>query len=96
MNGKIILNGSGQGTRRFYLNEKSERVWIDMPSVEWQNHECKFEWRIIMNEYTINEFIEKVYEIAFGDDAINRGFTRTDVIDQLQELSDHYPENHHE
>ena len=38
MNGKIILNGSGQGTRRFYLNEKSERVWIDMPSVEWQKH----------------------------------------------------------
>ena len=39
--------------------------------------------------------IEKVYEIAFGDDAINRGFTRTDVIDQLKELSDNYPENHH-
>ena len=49
-----------------------------------------------MNEYTINEFIEKIYEIAFGDDAINRGFTRTDVIDQLKELSDNYPENHHE
>tara|TARA_Y100001970_G_scaffold177239_1_gene215976 strand:- start:2099 stop:2458 length:360 start_codon:yes stop_codon:yes gene_type:complete len=31
-----ILNGSGQGTRRFYLNEKHERVWIDMPSNEWQ------------------------------------------------------------
>jgi len=41
MNGKIILNGSGQGTRRFYLNEKSERVWIDMPSVEWQKHHLK-------------------------------------------------------
>ncbi len=40
-------------------------------------------------------FIEKVYEIAFGDDAINRGFTRTNVIDQLKELSDSYPENHH-
>jgi hypothetical protein len=31
-----ILNGSGQGLRRFYLNEKFERVWIDMPSNEWQ------------------------------------------------------------
>ena len=31
-----ILYGSGQGTRRFYLNEKFERVWIDMPSTEWQ------------------------------------------------------------
>jgi len=36
MNEKIILNGSGEGTRRFYLNENFERVWIDMPSVEWQ------------------------------------------------------------
>tara|TARA_A100000164_G_scaffold374695_1_gene408220 strand:+ start:3242 stop:3406 length:165 start_codon:yes stop_codon:yes gene_type:complete len=49
-----------------------------------------------MNEPTINEFIEKVYEIAFGDNAINREFTRTDVLDQLKELSDNYPENHHE
>tara|TARA_B100000131_G_scaffold241170_1_gene233549 strand:- start:256 stop:420 length:165 start_codon:yes stop_codon:yes gene_type:complete len=31
-----ILNGSGQGTRRFYLNENFQRVWIDMPSNEWQ------------------------------------------------------------
>ena len=38
MNEKIILNGSGQGTRKFYLNEKSERVWIDLPSAEWQKH----------------------------------------------------------
>ena len=38
MNEKIILNGSGEGTRRFYLNEKFERVWIDMPSTEWQKH----------------------------------------------------------
>ena len=43
---------------------------------------------------TIKKFIENAYEIAFGDDAINRGFTTTDVIDQLKELSDNYPENH--
>ena len=36
-----ILYGSGQGTRRFYLNEKSERVWIDMPSTEWQKYHLK-------------------------------------------------------
>jgi len=45
---------------------------------------------------TDKEFIEEVYEIAFGDDAINRGFTPIDVIDQLKELSDNYPENHHD
>ena len=38
---RTYLNGSGQGTRRFYLNEKSERVWIDMPSEEWQQHYLK-------------------------------------------------------
>jgi len=41
-------------------------------------------------------FLEAIYEICFGDNAINRGFTRTDVIDQLKELSDNYSENHHE
>ena len=39
------------------------------------------------------EFITEVFEIAFGDDAITRGFTTTDVLDQLKELSDNYPEN---
>ena len=45
---------------------------------------------------TVISFIEEVYEIAFGDDAITRDFTTTDVIDQLKELSDNYPENHHD
>ena len=31
-----IFNGSGQGLRRFYLNENFQRVWIDKPSNEWQ------------------------------------------------------------
>ncbi len=33
-------------------------------------------------------FIEKVFEIAFGDDAINRSFTYEEVIKKLQEYSD--------
>ncbi len=45
---------------------------------------------------SIKDFIEKTYEIAFGDDAINRNFTITDVLDQLKELSDNYPDNHYE
>ena len=45
---------------------------------------------------SIKDFIEKTYEIAFGDDAINRNFTITDVLDQLKELSDNYPENYQE
>ena len=34
------------------------------------------------------EFIEEVYEIAFGDNAINREFTQQDVLDQLRQFSD--------
>ena len=45
---------------------------------------------------TVKQFIEDVYEIACGDHAINRGFTTTDIIDQLKELSDNYPENYKE
>ena len=36
----------------------------------------------------IEEFIEEVYEIAFGDNAINRNFTTQDVLDQLRQFSD--------
>jgi len=41
MNGKIIMNGSGQGLRRFYLNENFQRVWIDIPSGEWLKQQLK-------------------------------------------------------
>ena len=34
------------------------------------------------------EFIEKVYEIAFGDDAINRDFTYGEVLEELRDNSD--------
>jgi hypothetical protein len=34
------------------------------------------------------EFIEKVFEIAFGDDAINRDYTKQEVLDVLMEFSD--------
>jgi len=42
---------------------------------------------------TVKQFLIRSYEIAFGDDAINRRFTSTDVLDQLQELSDNFAEN---
>ena len=34
------------------------------------------------------EFIEKVYEIAFGHDAINRNFSHAEVIEQLEEYNE--------
>ncbi len=34
------------------------------------------------------EFIELVYEIAFGDNAINRDFTHHEVLKELRRFSD--------
>jgi len=45
---------------------------------------------------TDKEFIEEVYEIAFGDNAINREFTQQDVLDQLRQFSDDSCEKHGE
>ena len=42
-------------------------------------HDVPEEWR---------DFIEKAYEIAFGDNAIDRGFNSEEVLQQLREHSD--------
>ena len=34
------------------------------------------------------DFIESVFEIAFGDNAINRDFSKDDVIKELKRFSD--------
>ena len=34
------------------------------------------------------DFIESVFEIAFGDNAINREFSKDDVIKELKRFSD--------
>ena len=36
----------------------------------------------------LKEFVENVFEIAFGDDAINRDFTASEVLAKLREFSD--------
>ena len=36
----------------------------------------------------LNTFLEKTFEIAFGDNAISRDFTMKEVIEKLQEYSD--------
>lgn len=35
-----------------------------------------------------DQFIENVFEIAFGDNAINRGYTRKEVVEKVKEYSD--------
>jgi len=34
------------------------------------------------------DFIELVFEIAFGDNAINRGFSKEEVIKEIKRFSD--------
>lgn len=34
------------------------------------------------------DFIEQVFELAFGGDAINRDYTRQEVLEKLKEFSD--------
>ena len=43
------------------------------------------QWKGVMSD---REFIEEVYEIAFGDDAVNKGFYREEVLGRLRNFSD--------
>ena len=38
---------------------------------------------------TKDQFIEQVFELAFGHDAINRDFEYSEVIEQLEEFNEH-------
>jgi len=38
--------------------------------------------------WTKTSFIENVFEIAFGDDAINKDYSREEVLIKLREFSD--------
>lgn len=37
---------------------------------------------------SLDEFVEEVFELAFGDDAINRDYSMGEVLDRLREFSD--------
>ena len=41
-----------------------------------------------IEKLTEDQFIEIVYELAFGDDAINREFSREEVLQRLRKFSD--------
>ena len=44
--------------------------------------------KVIINHNDDSYFIEQIYELAFGDDAINRNFSHDEVIEQIREYSD--------
>lgn len=35
------------------------------------------------------DFIEIIFELAYGDEAINKGFTKEEVVAKIQEYSNH-------
>ena len=41
------------------------------------------------NKLKDKDFIEIIFELAFGDDAINRGFTKEEVVAKIMEYSRH-------
>lgn len=41
-----------------------------------------------MNNKELDIFIDKVFEIAFGDDALNKDYSPDDVLNRLQQFSD--------
>ena len=44
--------------------------------------------KVVIDHNDDSRFIEEIYEIAFGDDAINRNFSHDEVIQQIREFSD--------
>ena len=45
-------------------------------------------WSVLLHNYqpmNNTQFLEQIYEIAFGDDAINKGYTQEDVINRLMD-----------
>ena len=64
------------------------RKWV--PETIWEaldDGEDILDYRIEQYEED-KEFIEEVYEIAFGDDAINRDFSYEEVLEELRDNSD--------
>ena len=57
---------------------KYKQIYKDMPVDE--------SWTI---EKDRERFINEIAEIAFGEDAIERGYDMQEVIDQIYEFSDH-------
>ena len=57
------------------------------------NYKQRFKDMPVDKSWTIEKdrerFINEIAEIAFGEDAIERGYDMQEVIDQIYEFSDH-------
>ena len=55
---------------------------LSREAIDEMKHEL---WRGTMTD---QQFIEQVFEIAFGDDAYNKGYYKDEVLGKLKEFSD--------
>jgi len=71
----------------FYENYSTrEDVWRDISLGNIDEDDIYF--KDIEAFQNVINFIKEAYEIAFGDEALNRDFSPDDVIDELQSFSD--------
>tara|TARA_Y100001973_G_C5121006_1_gene292748 strand:- start:91 stop:399 length:309 start_codon:yes stop_codon:yes gene_type:complete len=71
----------------FYENYSNrEDVWIDIYLNNIEEDDLYF--KDVEAFEKVKTFLEEVYEIAFGDDAINRDFSPEEVIEELKSFSD--------
>lgn len=71
----------------FYENYSNrEDVWRDISLGNIEEDDLYF--KDIEAFKKVKTFLEEAYEIAFGDEAINRDFSPEEVIEELQSFSD--------
>jgi len=74
-----------------FVEEYSEREDFDDDIENWDEDEEEEQHPYFQNLEAfehVKTFIEEVYEIAFGAEALNRDFSPEEVIDKLQSFSD--------
>tara|TARA_B100001250_G_C19264375_1_gene556294 strand:- start:45 stop:344 length:300 start_codon:yes stop_codon:yes gene_type:complete len=74
-----------------FIEEYSEREDFDDSINNWDEAEEGKQHPYFQDLETfgnVKTFLKEAYEIAFGDEAINRGFSPEEVIEELQSFSD--------
>ena len=74
-----------------FVEEFSEREDFDDSIENWDEEEEGEQHPYFQNLEAfehVKTFIEEVYEIAFGDEALNRDFSPEEVIEELASFSD--------
>ena len=71
-----------------YLNDPTIHESINQFFTFYENYSTREDIEEELAFKTVKDFIEKAYELAFGDDAINREYDPMEVLERLKEFSD--------